>query len=79
MAFVLLLIPSVLKKVMKDTVEMNNFGSRQSLIYCSNYSGQYKVGATILAFPLFFAIVANSLVVRNKELDKVQFIYLELY
>ena len=60
-------MPSVLKKDMKDIVEMDEFGSSQSLIYCSKYSGQYKVGATILAFPLIFAMLANSLVVRNEK------------
>ena len=61
----MLLLPSVLKKGLKDTVEMDY--SDSSLIYCSNYSGQYRVGATILAFPLFFAILANSLVVSNEK------------
>ena len=61
----LLLLPSVLRKGLKYTVEMDH--SDSSLIYCSNYSGQYRVGATILAFPLFFAILANSLVVSTKK------------
>ena len=48
---------------MKDTVGMDNYGNSQSLIYCTNQPGKYKVGAAILAFPLMFAILANSLVV----------------